>query len=541
MTLPFHRSALAALALAAGLGAQSPLVQNPQIGATPQPLATPAPPVAPPSSPALTSTPTPPVVPVTPQPLPIPISPARVTPAPMSPAPRAAVTAPPVVQSQPGGLPAPGGDPLRIDPAADPILALARDQSPAGEFRAAVAAAVAGNPGYDEAVATRDEAEASRNEAVARQRPVLDLSVTSFRVIDRNFSNDPLNLLERQRPRNRTDAIARAQQPLVDFGASNARVRAGNERLVAAAANIEDAGTQLALRAVAAWYNVYAYRTLVTLADTFANRQRALRGGVEERIRQGVAAPADLAQVDSYLASADSQRAEFVRALANAQAQFSALTGTPPPATLGRAPTADLAGVVAAQLPADVDGLALVRGARASAQASREEARAARADLFPTVGIAVDAGRYGVLETDNDYDIRGSVNFNWRIGGGNFQREGQARARAAGADARARRIRTEAARDAEIALADVAALEEAQGALADNYLAARRSRDALAERFRVSRGTLIDVVAAEGNYFSVAARYIQTVTELDTARYVLLARTGRLLGALGIDAAGDRR
>ena len=33
----------------------------------------------------------------------------------------------------------------------------------------------------------------------------------------------------------------------------------------------------------------------------------------------------------------------------------------------------------------------------------------------------------------------------------------------------------------------------------------------------------------------VAARYIQTVIELDTARYALLARTGRLLPALGID------
>ena len=68
-----------------------------------------------------------------------------------------------------------------------------------------------------------------------------------------------------------------------------------------------------------------------------------------------------------------------------------------------------------------------------------------------------------------------------------------------------------------------------------NYLASRQARDVLSERFRVARGTLYDVLIAEANYFGVAARYIQTVTELDTARYVLLARTGRLLPALGIE------
>ncbi|MEJ8629606.1 TolC family protein [Sphingomonas sp. I4] len=108
-------------------------------------------------------------------------------------------------------------------------------------------------------------------------------------------------------------------------------------------------------------------------------------------------------------------------------------------------------------------------------------------------------------------------------------------ARASGADARLRRTRIDAQRDAEIALADVTALEAARTAIESNYIASRRSRDVLAERFRVARGTLFDLLSAENNYFGVAARYIQTVIELDSARYALLARTGRLLPALGLD------
>ena len=56
----------------------------------------------------------------------------------------------------------------------------------------------------------------------------------------------------------------------------------------------------------------------------------------------------------------------------------------------------------------------------------------------------------------------------------------------------------------------------------------------LAERFRYARGSLFDVLQAEEAYFSVAGSYIQTLTERDAARYVLLARTGRLLDALGV-------
>ena len=67
------------------------------------------------------------------------------------------------------------------------------------------------------------------------------------------------------------------------------------------------------------------------------------------------------------------------------------------------------------------------------------------------------------------------------------------------------------------------------------YIASRRSRDVTAERFRIARGTLFDVVAAEDAYFEAATAYIQALSELDAARYVLLSRMGRLLDILEVD------
>ena len=54
----------------------------------------------------------------------------------------------------------------------------------------------------------------------------------------------------------------------------------------------------------------------------------------------------------------------------------------------------------------------------------------------------------------------------------------------------------------------------------------------IAERFRVARGSLFDLLAAEQSYFETAANYLQAITDLDTARYVLLARTGGLADIL---------
>jgi adhesin transport system outer membrane protein len=516
---------------------QGSLVVNPQQGATPRPL---------PPSPSL---PLPAQIssgsPLSPAPAaqPIPFGPS-IAPAPAVPRGELPTTPTPTPgnealprRARPGGLPVPSGDPLHIDAGSDPILRLARTQTSTDTFARAIGAAVTRNPSLDEASAQVDEAREARGEARARQLPTADLSISTFQVIDRAFSNDPGNVLERSRPRARTDGLVRVQQPVIDFGASNARIRAAQARLEGAQASVEDTATRLALQAVSAWYNVYGYRALVRLSEAFADSQRELRTSIELRIRQGAAAAGDIAQVDSYIASSAAQLADFRRQLASAEAQYAAVIGEPAPTDLSRAPVPALGGITAATLSGETDRLPLVRAARLGVQAARADVRALQGDRLPQLSAGIDAGRYGIIETSRDYDIRGSVTLSMRIGGGIDQRIGQAEARANGADARLRRTQIEVRRDAEIALADVSALSDAQGAIEENYLASRRSRDVLAERFRVSRGTLFDLLAADNNYFGVAARFIQTTIELDTARYALLARTGRLLPALNIQPA----
>ena len=434
-------------------------------------------------------------------------------------------------------LPLPSTDPMRIDLGADPILRLAKSQASPEMFRSTIANAVEHHPGTLEAEAITTEAGAVVDEAYERRLPSIDLSISSTHSFSRQFGTLTQNIIERSQPRQRTDAILSVNQTLFDFGASASRVSAAGARLRSAAASAEASADNVALQSIAAWYDVFAFRALTGLTDAFVHNQEDLRSAVEERIRQGVSAPGDTARVDSYLASARTRLAGFRRLRSDAEARFAELTGAPPPADLQRAPipvlpaiSKDAAALAAMSNPQSRSALAL-------ADSARQEAKATRSDRLPQISAAVDANRYGVFENRYDYDVRGRLVLRQRLFGGTEARLAQAQARSRSADAHAARIRDEAARDASIAWTDVRALQEQLSAMEASYIASRRSRDVLVERFVNARGNLFDVVAAEDSYFETATSYIRALSELDAARYVLLSRTGALLGALDIDPA----
>ena len=439
----------------------------------------------------------------------------------------------PVASAVPA-LPAPTRDPLARRPVADPILALGATSVGRADFVRLIQQAVDRHPRVDEAIAGIAEAEAAEDEARAGLFPSIDIGLNSSRSLARNFDRgDPDNVVERARSQGRVDGTVSVAQTLYDFGATEARIKAAGARLRAASATAESSADQVALRAIAAWYDVFAYGALVTLGSAFSENQGELRGAIQTRIASGVSAPGDLPRVDSYIATAEADLARYRRQFANAQARFEEMFGVPAPANLGRAPILDPTAISKEMAQFLALSTPDVQAAEAQARAARQEAKAERAQTLPNVSAGVDAGKYGVFDRD-DYDIRGRVTVRQRFFGGVGARADQAKARAGAADARAVRVRSEAEREAAIAWSDVRALEQQLTALESSYVASRQSRDVLAERFRVARGTLFDLLESESGYFNVAASYIRSIIELDAARYVLLSRTGQLLPTFAI-------
>jgi adhesin transport system outer membrane protein len=473
-------------------------------------------------------------------PLPTPSPSPAPAPLPQARSPTPAPTPSIVAGSPPRGpveqLPEPTGDPLRIERSADPILGLARGSTSPSEFRTLVQQAVDRSPRVDEAEAGITEAEAARREARAGLFPSGDVGLNTTQSIDRRFGdNDVDNIVERSRGRSRTDLTLSLNQMVFDWGATASRIDAAGARLRAAASQAEVSADDVALRAIAAWYDVFAYRALVALGSSFTSGQQDLRSAIQTRISQGVSAPGDLPRVESYIATADADLARYRRQLANAEARFQEIYGVAPAPDLGRAPvipgptlsSRDAAQALARNAPQ-------VQAAEAVARAARQDARAEYRSSLPAVSAGIDAGRYDLIDS-SDYDIRARATVRYRFLGGVEARVEQSEARAAQAEARAVTVRNEAEREAAIAWSDVQALEQQLVALENSYVASRQSRDVLAERFRVARGTLFDLLESESGYFNVAALYVRAITELDAARYVLLSRTGQLLPTLSIE------
>ena len=434
-------------------------------------------------------------------------------------------------------LPEPEIKPLAIDFSADPVLALGNATAEPETFRTIVVSALEQSPVDREFRAREEVARAGVAEARSGYLPTVDVGLSGFRTIDRNFSNDPQNLIERSRPTKRVDFTLGYSQPLFDFGALNANARAANARLRAAGFDRQARAGEVAGDMVIAWTQVFGYQALVRLTEGFLAAQDGLDQAVETRIERGVSAEGDRARVASLRAQGQVQLAQARRQLAGAEARFEQLSGFAAPDRLLRPPLLDPTRISREYAVMAAENSAIVQSAEAVADAREEEASVADKQKLPNLTGRLDAGRYGIFEDDrDDYDVRGTLNLNWRVfGGGVWARARAADAEAEAADAVADRIREEAIRDASVAWSDVRAIEEQVAALEEAYKAARQSRDIVVARFGALRGSLFDVADAQNVYLNAATAYIRALTELDQARYILLLRTGRLLDVLEIE------
>ncbi|WP_294090318.1 TolC family protein [Sphingomonas sp.] len=429
---------------------------------------------------------------------------------------------------------APQGGPAE---AGDPVLALSEARANPESFRAAIGAAIERQPNLAVALAIADQAEAQVGQARAARLPSAELNLTNFRVISRDFSNDPLNVLERTRPSLRTDVQLSVNQTLFDFAAGANRLKAAKLRASAAIADAEGSAAQIAAETITAWYEVTGFRALAQFTRGFLEVERELLEGLDARIERGVAAPVDRARAQAAIARSTARLADFERRSAGAAARFQAFTGQAPPPGLQRAPAA-------CALPADAESAAAiaarrapaVRSADAVARAAARDAQAAESDRLPLITGGIDAGRFGLIETPFDYEVRARLGLRMRLFGGIDSRIAEAGARARAAQARADQARQDAVRDATVSFADASALADQLRAVEAQYLAARRTRDGVIERFRVNRGTLFDVLAAQEEMFQAAVSYVQALSDLDATRYIVLARTGSLLQCLRVEA-----
>jgi adhesin transport system outer membrane protein len=432
-------------------------------------------------------------------------------------------------------LPPPGQNPQAIDFAADPLLIFLAPAEDAERFRAAIATAVRDHPSFGEAGAATSEASATRREVRSALFPALGASLVGSRSLARQFEGDSA-IVEALSPRGRVDAVATADQLLFDFGATGNRIAGASARLRAARANAARSATTMAIADIEAWHKLFGAQALLDLSEALVIRHRTILDDTRARITAGLASAADAARAEARLADAMAGAARQARSLAAVRARTRELFGTSAPAHPLRPPPPQSTAVsadAAAGLSHEAPGVA---AAQALAESARALARAARADTRPRLSAGISGSRYNAFQRDGSYDVRGQfvLRQSLSLGGAEAARRAEADARATGAGFTVDRIIAESERDAQAAFADARILDGSLDVLDTAYRANRRARDAMAEQFRLSRGSLVDLLRAEQEYFAAAAALIQGSVDRDIARYTLLASTGELLPLLAI-------
>lgn len=447
----------------------------------------------------------------------------------------AALIGPPAAHAGPGvTLPAPGGEPQSIDFAHDPLLLFLGDTATGTPFLDTLGRAVERHPAVAAALADEEATEGVRVQVRAGLFPQVGAEFIAAKSLTRYFP-DRSAIVESLQPKSRSDVIVTGDQLLYDFGATGNRISAADDRIRAASAEVEQVAADTGLRAIAAWYDVLGYQSLVDLSEAMVGRQRSILADVRLRVRQGVDAAGDIARTEAVVADSEAEASRFTRLLEQARGRYREAFGVEPPARLQRSvpPRSDALSLDRAQMLGRKSPVVIAAIMRA--EAARRDARAVRADGLPRLSASVNGSRYDLF-SGKDYEVRGTIVLHQSLFAGGHQRGlvDESKARQRSAIFTADRVTGESERDAGIAFTDVVALGRTEKTLEAAYTANRRARDTYVEQFRVSRGSLIELLRAEREYFNAATALLQGVIELDVARYTLLARTGEFLPVIGV-------
>ncbi|WP_188946498.1 TolC family protein, partial [Polymorphobacter multimanifer] len=270
----------------------------------------------------------------------------------------------------PLALPIPSEAPQRITAGDDVFLRGLADRSGTTAFTAQLAAAAQALPEIGERAQDVAAAQAVRDQARSRLFPTLGVDLVASRTIARDLQL-PTTQVENLAPRRRNDVIGTVEQLVTDFGASSARIRAGNAGTDAARATLDASRNTQLLALVDAWYDVLTAQTIAGLVESHVARMQALAEGAAIRFERGVDSGGDVSRARSYLAAAQSQAVSAARQQRNAEARYLELfAAAPGPLARPFHGTGQEADAVRPELVA----------ARAQARAAEAALDAARAD-----------------------------------------------------------------------------------------------------------------------------------------------------------------
>ncbi|MEO1251537.1 MAG: TolC family protein [Pseudomonadota bacterium] len=403
--------------------------------------------------------------------------------------------------------------------------------APRETFRAHVRRAIGRHPAFHAQVSTLDEAAAGRKRARSALYPQISSQFRGDYVLARDFASDTDNVVEALRPREQFTAGLSASQLVFDGGATFQRIKSARARQSEFENSISARVNDLAFEALTIYHDLLTHQALAALGDAIVRRHAEILSDVRERERLGAGSKADVTRAGARLAAARARVSEIRESARLADVRYQNFFGERP----GALKRPDI-GVLAVDsreeaVAASMNHNPELAVASARSDASTADYKAAKGDRLPEVRVSVDAVKFDVFNSGDDFDVRAGVDVQYDIFSGGLRAANIAEAgsRARQAQFAEEQIRQEIARDAAFAYERSEGAGERLDALADAMIAHDETRDLVLERYRVARGDLIDVLQAENDYFEAAVAYITGLANRDLASYAMMEHTGDLL------------
>lgn len=399
------------------------------------------------------------------------------------------------------------------------------------EFNRRIQTAIASHPILASQMSQAAIARADTKAARAALYPRLSADVNADYVIARRFNSGTSNVVESLRPDEQVNVGVTASQLIFDGGATFARIKSAKARTVESARTIDARINELALAALSAYHDVAVHQAILSLGSDYVAHHEKLLADVKERERAGAGARADVLRAEARLAGARSRVAQIKESARIADVRFAEYFKAAP--EMLRLPSYESVAVGSREeaITLALSKNPIVAAAAARTQSVDAEKRAAKASRLPEVRASVTGSSFDVLNGAEDYDVRAGVNMRYDLfaGGGRSAAISSAKSAAEQQRAEEERVRLEVERDAAIAFERREAAGEKLDALESALVANNEARSMVAERFRASRGDLLDVIQAESDWFEAGVAYLAGLADRDMASYELMEFTGDLL------------
>ena len=399
------------------------------------------------------------------------------------------------------------------------------------EFSSAVRYAVGRHPAYHAQISALNETRYERRRARSALYPQLSTQLRGDYSLARDFDVNTDNAVEALRPREQFSAGISASQLVFDGGATFQRIKSARARNAEFENSLTARTNDLALASLTAYHDFATHQALVALGEAFIARHTKILNDVRERERLGAGSKADVTRSVARLAASQARVSEIRESKQFAEIRylelFAEAAGTlqRPSFDVFVADTRDQVVTEALTLSPDI------AAATARTDASRAEYKAAKGARLPEIRVSVDAIKYDVFDSGNDFDVRAGVNLSYNIFGGGARAAdiSQAASRTRQSQFSEDQIRQEVARDAALAFERVEGASARLRALETAIIAHDETRELVLERYRVARGDLIDVLQAENDYFEAGVAYLTGLANRDMAVYGVMEHTGDLI------------